>query len=341
VLEHANSLSVSDEGGVTRQELRGDVKMTKDSMTVTCDYAVYYPDSGKAIFQYNVEFRDPHRVLYADRVVYNEFTEELDASNRVRIYQHDTLSATSRRARYFERLEQGYLYDNVRIREQNRRVQLSGKLGFLDHPREYGWVTGDPVLTEMDSLFHIVTEVRGDTVEYFGSENRARVRGHVRVERDSLTATGTTLDYFTNDHLAVLVGDPETIRGENHITGDTMKLYFDDERLSKVEVLGEAVAVSPADSGFAEPQNRMEGKRMTLWVDQGVLHQVDVEGTAVANYYVRDKQDKRGLNVTSGDRLEVFFENRKIARIRVEGGTQGTYTPQRLVAREEQADTIR
>ncbi len=336
-LNHANSLAVSEINGVTVQELKGNVKMTKDSMTVTCQNALYYPDSGRAIFRTDVEFRDPSRVLFADQVVYNDFTEELEASSRVRIYQHDTLSVTSRRARFLERLGIGYLYDDVRVREQNRRVQLIGQLGYIDHNRQYVRITGKPVMTEMDSVFNIITEVRGDTVEYFGDEKRVRVSGKVQILRDSLVASGTLLDYYTKDRTAILIGDPEAIRDENHITGDTMRLFFEEERLSKVEIVGNAVATSPADSGFAEPRNRMEGKRMTLWVDQSVLTRADIEGTAIASYFVREKGEKRGMNVTSGDRLIVFFEDRRISRIRVEGGTQGAYTPQSLV-KEEPAD---
>ena len=63
--------------------------------------------------------------------------------------------------------------------------------------------------------------------------------------------------------------------------------------------------------------------------------EVLVEGTAIATYYVRDKGQPRGMNVTSGDRLRVFFENRRMSRIRVEGGTEGDYTPQRLLSRSD------
>jgi lipopolysaccharide export system protein LptA len=154
----------------------------------------------------------------------------------------------------------------------------------------------------------------------------------VRIDRDSLTATGATLDYFTESRTAVLTGSPQAVRGQDRANGDTIRLFFEKaEKLSRVEVSGRAVVTSPADSGFAEPRNRMEGKTITLHVTDGLVERVDVEGTAIATYYVREEQKKRGLNVTSGDRLHVFFENRKISRIRVEGGTEGAYTPERLI----------
>jgi hypothetical protein len=76
----------------------------------------------------------------------------------------------------------------------------------------------------------------------------------------------------------------------------------------------------------------MEGQKMTLWIDSTRISSALIEGTAIATYYVRESGKPRGLNVTSGDRLRVFFEEKKISRIRVEGGTEGEYTPQRLVA---------
>lgn len=331
-LDHADSFTSSEINGVRRQELRGNVHMSKDTLSVDCQQAVYYPDSGIVIFSINVCFRDPYRMLFADEVRYNEFTEEVNASSRVRVYQGDSMSVTCNRAHYFERLRQGHLYDDVRIREEKKRILLTGKQGFMDHERRYARVFGKPVMTERDSLFNLLTEVNGDTVEYFGFEKRVRVHHNVRIDRDSLTASGLTLDYFTELRTAVLTGDPEAERGEDHVSGDTIRLFFEkDEKLSRVEVNGQAVATSPADSGFTEPKNRMEGKTMTLHVKDGVMENVLVEGTATATYYIRDKQEKRGMNVTSGDRLRVFFENRKISRIRVEGGTEGTYTPERLI----------
>ena len=333
VLERANSLQAVEEDGVRKQVLTGNVKITRDSMTVTCENAVYYPDSGIVIFRDNVEFNDPKRILFADEVVYNEFTEEIFASSRVRVYQGDSMSVTSRTARYLERLNRGFLYEDVNLREDSRRIHIRGSRGFADHERRFGWVAGDPVLVERDSVSRIVTEIHADTISYDQQRKLARAIGNVVVERDSLISRGELLEYFTEQKFAELTGSPRSERGMDKMTGDTVRLFFEEEQLERVEVIGNALATSPADSGFTEPVNRMEGQKMTLWVDSAAVNEILVEGTAIATYYVREKGQPRGLNVTSGDRLRVFFEDRKISRIRVEGGTEGDYTPQRLVGR--------
>ena len=71
---------------------------------------------------------------------------------------------------------------------------------------------------------------------------------------------------------------------------------------------------------------------MVLWMENSALSRALVQDNATATYYVRDKQDAQGLNVTSGDKLLITFDNRRISKIRVEGGTQGTFTPESLVA---------
>ena len=335
VLKHSNSLVASEENGKRKEQLIGNVEITKDSLDVNCENADYYPDSGIVVFRNNVVFKTPHRVLFADEVIYNENTEEVHASSRVRVFQGDTLSAMSRTADYFDRLKTGYLYDDVKIREDNRRIEMTGQKGFGDNAAKYGWVTVHPVATEYDSTLKVLSKVYGDTIEYFGDDKRLRVRGHVKVDRDSLVATGTMLNYLTKDRFAVMTGLPEAVRGDDHVKGDTIRLYFAKakENLDSVEVSGHAVATSPADSGVALPMNRMEGKHMTLYMTNSQISTVLVKGTATATYYVREKSEKRGMNVTSGDILRVFFEDRKIDRIHVEGGTQGDYTPQRLVSK--------
>lgn len=331
-VDNANSFRSIEQNGVKMQEMRGDVRMRKDTLLVDCQEAYYYPDSGIVIFKINVCFKDPHRILFADEVRYNEFTEEVYATSRVRVYQHDTLSVTSNIARYYERLRQGYLYYNVQMRHENRRILLTGDEGFIDHERKLGRVTGQPVLTERDSAGYLITKVRGDTIEYYGDEKHARVIKNVQIDRDSLVANGQMLDYWSTDRMAVLVGEPVAVRGTDRVVGDTIRLFFEkNEKLSRVVVEGDAVATSPADSGFAEPKNQMEGKTMTLFVTDGTIDSVVVEGTAIATYFIRDKNKKQGRNVTSGDRLRVLFDQRKISRIRVEGGTEGIYTPERLL----------
>ena len=333
VLKRANTLTSSEENGQRKQELIGSVEITKDSLDVTCEHATYYPDSGIVIFRDNVVFKTPNRIMFADEVTYNENTEAVHASSRVRDYQGDSLSAMARTADYFDRLKGGYLYDDVKLREDNRRLEITGQRAFGDNDRRYAWVTVHPVATEFDSLHNVLSRVWGDTIEYFGDSKNMRVLGHVKVDRDSMIATGTTLDYLTQEHYAILLGSPQAVRGDDHIVGDTIRLFFEKQKqvLDSVEVFGHAVATSPADSGMPKPVNRMEGKHMTLYIDSGQISTVLVKGTATATYYIREKTEKRGMNVTSGDILRVFFVDRKIDRIRVEGGTQGMYTPQRLV----------
>jgi lipopolysaccharide assembly outer membrane protein LptD (OstA) len=330
VLRRADVLRSHTEGDSQWQELIGNVWMTQDSFSVTCDEAFYYPDTGRVIFRKNVECKDPQRILLGNEVVYNEWTGALDAFGDVRIYQ-DTVSASCVRARYLEGRREGFLYQDVHLREENRNLLLTGQEGYLNEDERYGRVTVKPILTERDSVGAVRMEIRGDTVEYFGKTKVARVRGQVEIERGKLLAKGQRLDYIRENQEAELFGNPQANHEGDEITGDSIRLKFDNEELKQVFVVGHAVATSVGDSLHAERRQRMEGKRMTLWIEKEALKEVLVEGTARATYYIIEKGERRGMNETSGDRLRVFVENSQVSRIQVVGGTEGRYTPERLI----------
>jgi hypothetical protein len=335
ILQRANSLKSFEENGVQRKELDGDVWIVKDSLSIFCQKAIYYPDSGALILQGNVEFQQPHRILYANEVLYDEFTEEVIATGDIRIYQ-DSLKANARRAEYHERFKSVYLYDDVKIMDDSRNVELRGQTGFFNHETQYARMTGSPYLTQRDSSYAIVTQIFGDTIEYFGDTKRANASGNVIVKRDSLIANGSHLQFHQDSSYAELIGAPKAVQQFDEITGDTLRLFFNDEQLEHVEVLGHALATSPADSIRPEPRNRMEGKRMSLWIEKNELARVVVMGNAIATYYIRENNEPKGRNVTSGDTLNVYFADAKISHIEVEGGTRGVYAPEQIVRRESE-----
>ena len=333
VLERARSLKSFEENGVQRKELEGDVWITKDSLSVICRKAIFYPDSGLLIFRRDVQFSQPGRDLYADEVIYNESTEEVFARGHVRIYQ-DSLKASANRAVYHERFKSSYLFDNVKIVDDNRNITLKGQTGFFDHENEYAFVTGSPTLTQRDSTLALRTQIYGDTIEYFGDRKQAHALGNVIVERDSLVAYGSHLQFHQDSSYAELIGEPYAIQNLDNISGDTLRLFFKDEQLERLEVLGHALATNPADSIDTGLRNRMEGKQMSLWIEETNLSRIIVEGNAIATYYIREGGEPKGRNTTSGDILYVYFADSRISHIEVEGGTRGIYSPERLVRKE-------
>lgn len=329
-LRRADELRYGEVNGAKYQELTGNVEIGKDSLSITCEKAIYFPDSGKLDFRENVIVNDGHRKMFASEVTYFDWLEEVHAKGGVRIYQ-DSIRIHCDRAVYRERLGNGYLYDNVRVRYDSRDVTLTGGLGYFDHKSEAAWMTRSPVLIRRDSTGNAFTEIIGDTIAYLDAEGLATARGSVKIVRDSLTAFGDLLTFVTDSSYAVLTGKPLAVSSADSILGDSMRLYFDGEALERVEVHGHAIASSPSDSLSSSPRQVLTGQSMTLWIEEGLLSRALIEGTATANYFVRDEQGDQGLNVTSGDRLAIRFSNRKISHIRVEGGTKGKYTPESLV----------
>ena len=65
------------------------------------------------------------------------------------------------------------------------------------------------------------------------------------------------------------------------------------------------------------------------------VRQIDVEQTATSLYYLYDEAVANGANMSSGDRIIIDFSDGQVDRIKIIGGVQGEYYPERMVRNRE------
>ena len=66
------------------------------------------------------------------------------------------------------------------------------------------------------------------------------------------------------------------------------------------------------------------------------LDQVDVEKNATSFYYLFDNKEPNGANKSSGDRIFIDFNAGEVDRIKIVGGVQGQYFPEKMILKHEQ-----
>ena len=90
-----------------------------------------------------------------------------------------------------------------------------------------------------------------------------------------------------------------------------------------------------------KPKNIRSCKRSILRGDiskcfiEDEVDSIHVQGNATSTYYLREKGEKKGANRVSGDIIDIWVSDDRIAWIYVEGGTEGVYYPQHLERRVE------
>ena len=331
VLERADLLRTETGPNGPIRYLDGNVWITQDTLSVTCEHATYEEEPGRLFFKEDVHFVEPGRQIWADQAIYYERDGRATAEGNVRIAQ-DSLLIFCDRVVYTEAREEALFYGNVEIHSLPENAVMTGDHGIYNRPREHGVLTINPrMIRRFDETDSLV--ISGLCIEYFFAEKRAVVLDSVEVERGAFRAWGQELYYWDDQEHARLLGDPIIEHGRDVLTADTVDAYFSDKVLDRIILTGKAVATSPVDSLFPLPKNRMTGQRMEISFIEDEVDSIHVQGNATSTYFLREKGEKKGANRVSGDIIDIWISEGRIAWIYVEGGTEGVYYPQHLERR--------
>lgn len=337
VLNRADMMRIeTGPAGATRY-LDGNVWITQDTLSITCEHAKYEEELGRLFFEDNVHFIEPGRQIWADKAIYYERDGRAVAEDHVRIAQ-DSLLIRCDRVIYSEAREEALFYGDVQIFSMPDRVVMTGDHAIYNRTQERGVLTQNPRLVRQfnqnDSLVIV-----GKNIEYLFAQKRAIVTDSVEIERQEFHAWGSRLDYWDDQDLARLVGEPIIEHKRDVLTADTVDAYFVEQHLNRIVLTGQAVATSPADSFALAPKNRMTGRRMDISFVDDEVDSIHVKSNATSTYYIREDGERKGANRVSGDQIDMWLSDGRIAWIYVEGGTEGVYFPRHLerqLAKEEE-----
>lgn len=339
VLERADLLRT---GGTAQNPIRyldGDVWITQDTLSITCEHATYEEALGRLFFEEDVHFVEPTRQIWADKATYYEHTGRAVAEGDVRIDQ-DSILIFCDRVIYSEAREEAQFFGDVEIHSVLENTILTGNHGAYNRPNERGVMTQDPRLVRrFDAEDSLV--VVGVVIEYLFDETYAIVTDSVRISRGEFDGWGQKLHYWDGQERARLTGDPILKHGRDVLSADTVDAYFVDQKLNRAVLTGRAVATSPVDSLELKPLNRMSGHSMEITFADGDLDSIYVRGNATSIYYIREEGAKKGANQVSGDMIDMRITDGRVSWIYVEGGTEGVYYPRHLEDRISEDDDNR
>lgn len=338
VLRRADLLrtETSPEGPV--RYLDGNVWITQDTLSITCEHAIYEEELGRLFFHDSVHFVEPGRQMWGDRATYYEHDGRATAEGNVRI-EEDSLIITCDKVIYQEARKEALFFGDVRIHSLAQNATLTGNHGAYNRPEERGAMSQNPRMVRyFDDSDSVV--IVGNVIEYFFADQAALVKDDVYIQRGAFDAWGKILHYKRDGEWARLMGDPIMKSGRDSLRADTVDAYFQNNDIRQVKLSGHAITTSPIDSVAPEPQNRMTGRNMNITFVNGEPDSIYVQGNATSIYYLREKGEDKGANRASGDKIDMKISDGQISWIYVEGGTEGIYFPPQLEAGVEADDEM-
>ncbi|NUN68916.1 MAG: hypothetical protein HUU02_04300 [Bacteroidetes bacterium] len=318
-------------------ELNGNVRIVRDTVTLTARKGRYYGNARRADGEGNVRLKTPHVTLYADLGTYYLDEERAFFQRNVRVIDSGTVIYADQLT-YLEKQRRSEAMLNVRIVNLNDNVRMYGNHLIHSDSTRYSRMTEQPRLLQIDTADDGTIDtlaVKSMVMESFDdSTKRMIVKDSVVIVRGELAARSGLVRFYRQDERIELYQAPVVWYRENQVTGDTIVLTMEENRLRTVSVRTRAFVLSQSDSLYPDRFNQLTGRSILMSFHDNKLQRTDVERNAISLYFLYGDSAGNGVNRTSGDAIIMQFDDGKPNTIHVAKGIEGTYFPENLLRRD-------
>lgn len=153
---------------------------------------------------------------------------------------------------------------------------------------------------------------------------------HVKIFSDSLQALGDSLFYSLEDSTFRLFRDPVAWTQQNQITGDTIYMYLANKKPQRLYVFENAMAISKEAKDYF---NQVRGNTINAYFKEGKINFLKAKGSPADNVYYAVDDNKKfvGVNKSTSDMIDVFFDDGKPQKVVFVNNLSGTMYPMRQV----------
>ena len=320
-----------------RVELRGNVRVVQDTVTLTAPHGFYDGNTKTAFGDGGVRLNNRHMTISADSGRYLTGEKKAFFSRNMMVVDSSSV-LLAREGTYDQNTRKAECRRNVKVRSKTDNTIIYGN--YLEHYDEnnYTRIPDEPRLVQIDTangtidtLFIVSTlmESYDDTSKRFIATDSVRI---MRGQTAALAGKGT---YYSGKNRIVLESSPIVWYEQNQLTGDTIVITTKQRKLDRLVVRGNAFAASKSDSLTTTRFNQLTGRDLTMEFDGGKLQRIVVERTATSLYYVYEEEGPSGANRSSGDMISLIFSQGRLRDINVVGGVQGSYYPEKMILGKE------
>ena len=319
-------------------QLFGHVRIIRDSLTLTSSEGLYFGNERIAEMPTSVRLTRGRMILTSERGKYWASEKRAEFYGSVRVV--DSASATySDSLTYFETEQKSIGVGNVSVYSPENNLTVFGDSLIHYEQRKYTVVPKRPRLMQIDTTAGGTVDtllVTGSFMEaYQDSSGYFTARGRVEMARTDFAARCGEAVYYLKKERIILRSKPVVWHAENQVTGDSIIVHTKERKLETVFVHGHAFAVSRADSLHLRRFNQLSAREIIMHFQNGKIVGIDADRTATSLYYLFDGAEPNGVNRSSGDRILMEFAGGKIDRIKIVGGVEGKYFPEKVILNHE------
>ncbi len=283
--------------------------------------SLHYGKNGLTRFRGHTDIETSDYFMYGGRGWFNQDENKVSLQKDAYVKTKTSQTLYGDSIYYDLARKGGKVFGNVYILDTLRDCHLKGDYAENDEVAGYAMITESPrgVMVENgDSLF-----VAGDTM-VMTYDTARHVKGlfvyhDVRFFREGIQGKCDSLAYCHADTLMRLFHEPRVWLQGYQIDGDTIKVWFSDNKPEKVLIQENAFVTTPV----SEPQayyNQVKGRRIWGYFnDSSQFRLAHVIGAAQSIYYVLGENpgELLGVNKTESQSLKMYFKDNEVQGVTV------------------------
>lgn len=334
-------------------------KMVDRNNVLVSDWGEYDTETRKAVFNYNVNLRNPKFTLTTDTLHYDTRTSLANIvgpsvirskesvihtsdgyyntnTGRARLYGRSTMSNKGKEITgdslfYDEKRGISQGYRNVIYKDTQKKNELHCNYLWYNEENGFAFATENPVMMEYsqkDTLF-----VHSDTIKvityHLNTDSvyrTAHCYNKVRAFRNDVQAVCDSLVYNTKDSCMTMYRDPIAWSGDRQLLGEEIQVFMKDSTIDRAHIINQALTAELMPD--KEHYQQLSSKEMFAYFTKGQITQTEAIGNVRSIYYPVDDKDSTlmGLVYIETDTMKMFMRDRQLQKIWT-SKTDGTWYP--------------
>ena len=334
-------------------------KMVDRNNVLVSDWGEYDTETRKAVFNYNVNLRNPKFTLTTDTLHYDTRTSLANIvgpsvirskesvihtsdgyyntnTGRARLYGRSTMSNKGKEITgdslfYDEKRGISQGYRNVIYKDTQKKNELHCNYLWYNEKNGFAFATENPVMMEYsqkDTLF-----VHSDTIKvityHLNTDSvyrTAHCYNKVRAFRNDVQAVCDSLVYNTKDSCMTMYRDPIAWSGDRQLLGEEIQVFMKDSTIDRAHIINQALTAELMPD--KDHYQQLSSKEMFAYFTKGQITQTEAIGNVRSIYYPVDDKDSTlmGLVYIETDTMKMFMRDRQLQKIWT-SKTDGTWYP--------------
>lgn len=334
-------------------------KMVDKNNVLVSDWGEYDTETRKAVFNFNVNLRNPKFTLTTDTLHYDTRTSLANIvgpsvirskesvihtsegyyntnTGRARLYGRSTMSNKGKEITgdslfYDEKRGISQGYRNVIYKDTQKKNELHCNYLWYNEKNGFAFATENPVMMEYsqkDTLF-----VHSDTIKvityHLNTDSvyrTAHCYNKVRAFRNDVQAVCDSLVYNTKDSCMTMYRDPIAWSGDRQLLGEEIQVFMKDSTIDRAHIINQALTAELMPD--KEHYQQLSSKEMFAYFTKGQITQTEAIGNVRSIYYPVDDKDSTlmGLVYIETDTMKMFMRDRQLQKIWT-SKTDGTWYP--------------